>query len=447
MRPLLQWLITGLLALSSTVHGQADDWPQWRGPQRRGQLPPDRYPTRLVAGTVKLLWEAPIAAGYSAPSVAEGRVVVTDYVREREQERILCFDATTGQPLWQQHYRVRYVDIQYDSGPRAAPTITNGLVFTLGTMGNLLCTDLLNGKLLWHKDLRSEYQARVPIWGMASAPLAYEDLIIVNAGGVPDACLVAFDQRTGKERWRALSDDPGYSAPILAGPDDQPVLVFWSADAVVGLDPASGKTWWRVPFRTRMDLAVATPAVDGRYVFVSAFYDGSLMLELSPDGRSVQEKWRIKGRSERNTRALHCLISTPRLVNGYIYGVDSYGQLRCLDARTGNRLWETLRPTGRARWSNAHLIGCGRYTYLFNEHGELIVAQLTPQGYQERGRVKLIEPTEGVPYLRPVTWAHPAFADGRIYVRNDAVLRCFALPRPGSGKRAAIREPIRPDGS
>ncbi len=425
----LAYVFAGAVLLSS-VH--AADWPQWRGPDRDGRLTESGYPTTLVAGQVRMLWRQPIAAGYSAPSVAEGKVIVTDYVRTEGIERVLCFAAADGQPIWTHTYPVRYVDIQYDNGPRAAPTIADGRVYTLGTMGHVRCLDLNSGELIWQVDLRAAFQARVPIWGMASAPLIYQDLVIINAGGVPDACLVAFDQRSGRVRWRALSDDPGYSAPILVERRGNPVLIFWSADAVNGLDPATGRVWWRIPFRTRMDLAVATPVVHGDRVFVSAFYDGSLMIGLSDDGRSARVLWRRKGRSERNSDALHCLISTPRFDGDYIYGVDSYGQLRCLDAATGDRLWETLRPTGRARWSNAHLISYGRFTYLFNEHGELIVAELQPSGYQELGRVKLIEPTEGVPYLRPVTWAHPAFADGRVYVRNDEELRCFQLRRQPS---------------
>ncbi len=419
--------ILAVIVLGSAAH--AADWPQWRGPRRNGQLTEPGYPTRLVAGQARLLWEANIAAGYSAPSVAQGKVIVTDYVRDKAVERVLCFDAQRGDLLWMHQYPCRYVDIQYDNGPRAAPTIVDNQVFTLGTMGHFRCLELTTGKLLWQVDLQTAYQARVPIWGLASAPLVYRDLVIVNAGGLPEACLVAFHRNSGKERWRALADDPGYSAPILVRRGQNDLLVFWSADAVVGLDPATGRTWWRIPFRTRMDLAVATPVVQGDLLFVSAFYDGSLMIQLSEDGRSARVLWRRKGRSERNTDALHCLISTPRFDPHYIYGVDSYGALRCLNAANGDRLWQTYQPTGRARWSNAHLIAYGRYTYLFNEHGELIVARLTPEGYEERGRVKLIEPTEGVPYLRPVSWAHPAFADGKLYVRNDRLIRCYELAR------------------
>lgn len=420
---------TAALFLAQVGTPQDQIWPQWRGPDRDGAIRASGYPDRLVAGAVRRLWEVPIRAGYSSPSVGEGCVVVTDRVKEREQERVLCFDAFSGQQRWTFAYDAKYVDISYDSGPRAAPTIHEGKVFVLGTMAHLHCLDLATGEPIWKKDLQSLYGSRIPIWGMASAPLVYRDTVIVNVGGIDGACLVAFRLDDGSEVWRSLEDDPGYSSPIVRRFGKRDVLIFWSADALVGLDPTNGKQLWRIPFRLRMDLAVATPVVDSRRVFVSSFYDGSLMVELSEDGSEARELWRIKGRSERNTLALHCLISTPLFRGDYIYGVDSYGELRCLRAADGERLWETLEATGRARWSNAHLTANGDVVYLFNEHGELISAVLSPEGYRETGRVKLINPTQGVPYLRPVTWAHPAYAYGNVYVRNDEVLRCWRLVR------------------
>ena len=427
MRRLIAPIVPLVFLFAPFLTWGQDGWPQWRGIQRDGRIHTAGYPARIIAGAVELSWEVEVGAGYSAPSVAEGCVVVTDRIAEQEQERVLCFDAATGQRRWVYAYPARYVDISYGSGPRAAPTIHKGRVFTLGTMGHFHCLDLETGHVLWKKDLQSEYDARIPIWGMAAAPLIYRNLVIVNAGGAPGACLIAFRIDDGVEVWRSLDDDPGYSSPLVRRFGDRDILIFWSADALVGLDPADGTELWRVPFRLRMDLAVATPVVHDHRVFVSSFYDGSLMVEVSEDGTQVRELWRIKGRSERNTRALHCLISTPRFDGDYIYGVDSYGELRCLDAATGRRLWETYQPTGRARWSNAHLIANGRLTYLFNEHGELISAELSPTGYRELARLKLIEPTQGVPYLRPVSWAHPAFAYGSIYVRNDKVLRCWRI--------------------
>jgi outer membrane protein assembly factor BamB len=416
---------------------RAEDWPQWRGPRRDGTLREAGYAVHFPPGGLRRLWEVPVQGGYSAPSVAGGRVVVTDRPGREHRERVLCYDAETGKLLWEHSYEVRFVDIQYDNGPRAAPTIHDGLVVVFGTMGHLHCLRLEDGQVVWKKALQQDYGTQVPIWGMAGAPLVYEQSVIVPVGGPDGACVVAFEQDTGKERWRALDDDVGYSSPILVDAPGKPVLVFWSADAVVGLDPETGRVFWRVPFPVRQDLAVATPVVHGDFLFISSFYDGSLLLRLSPDRRQVTQVWHVKGRSERNTESLHCLISTPRMDGDYIYGVDSYGQLRCLRRRDGSRVWETIVPTGKERWSNAHLVSYGAYTYLFNEHGELIVAELKPEGYREISRTRVLEPTQGVPYLRPVTWAHPAFANRRLYVRNDRRLVCYNLQDEQADRAAA----------
>ena len=100
----------------------------------------------------------------------------------------------------------------------------------------------------------------------------------------------------------------------------------------------------------------------------------------------VEKIWRRQGRSERNTDALHAMISTPLLEGDYVYGVDSYGELRCLELATGDRVWEDLTAVPKARWSTIHLTVNGSRVFLFNERGELIIARLSPAGYEEISR-------------------------------------------------------------
>jgi hypothetical protein len=152
------------------------------------------------------------------------------------------------------------------------------------------------------------------------------------------------------------------------------------------------------------------------------------MLRLLPDMPSIEKLWQISGRDEKNTAALHSIISTPVFENGYIYGVDSYGELRCLDARDGSRLWEDKTATPPARWSTIHFVKNGDRYFLFNERGELIIARLTPQRYEEISRAKLLEPTtDQLPQRGGVCWSHPAFANKHIFARNDKELVCANL--------------------
>jgi outer membrane protein assembly factor BamB len=152
------------------------------------------------------------------------------------------------------------------------------------------------------------------------------------------------------------------------------------------------------------------------------------MLRLRNDSFTAERIWRRRGRSERETDALHCMISTPMFDGDYVYGVDSYGQLRCLDAATGDRIWEDQTATPPARWSNIHMVRNGSRVWMFNERGELIIATLSPQGFREISRAWLIEPTtDQLRQRNGVCWSHPAFADRHIFARNDRELVCASL--------------------
>ena len=286
------------------------------------------------------------------------------------------------------------------------------------------------GAVLWKRDLDEEYKIDMPIWGIAAAPLIVDQLVILNIGGADGACVVALDKKTGKEIWRALNDRAQYSTPILVEQGKQKVVVCWTGDSVTGLDPATGKVFWRIPWKPRnMPIGVATPIVHHDLVFMTSFYDGSLMLRLSQAGPPTAEKvWQRIGASEKDTDALHSIISTPIFLGDYIYGVDSYGELRCLNAATGDRVWEDLSATPKIRWGTIHFVQNGEHTWMFNELGELIIANLSPKGFKPLSRTHLIDPTtDQLPRRDGVCWSHPAYANRHIFIRNDKEIVCASL--------------------
>jgi outer membrane protein assembly factor BamB len=406
------------------------DWPQWRGPGRDGVWSEDPVVGQFPGAGLPIRWRAEVGPGYSGPTVAAGRVFVMDrQTSPREIERVLCLDAATGKTIWRHEYACPYEKVQYTAGPRASVTVDQDLAFSLGTMGHLLCLKVTDGQVVWGKDLRAEYQVAMPIWGIASSPLVEGDLVIVQAGGRPGACLIAFDKRSGKERWRALDDRASYSSPIVVDQADKRVLVCWTGDRVVGLDPHTGGVFWQVPFKPRqMVINTATPVFQSHHLFLSGFYDGSLLLRLDPNELKVEKVWQRCGQSEQVTEALHCLISTPLIQGDFIYGVDSYGQLRCLSLQTGDRVWEDLSLVPKARWANIHLVRHGAQVWMFNERGELIITELSPQGCRQISRTRVIEPTlEQLDQRGGVCWSHPAFADRCIFARNDKELACADL--------------------
>jgi outer membrane protein assembly factor BamB len=418
---------TALLLLAIVllpVSAEGDDWPQWRGPTRDGVWREDGLVQQFGQPELKLSWRAPIGGGYSGPTVADGRVYVTDRVTDPAQaERVHCFDEASGRPLWTHTYDCVYSGISYEAGPRAAVAIDEGRAYSLGTMGHLFCLDAASGSVLWQHDLNAEHHIQLDelIWGVSASPLVDGDLLIVQVGGQGDTCLMAFDKRTGEERWRALDDRPSYSAPIIVERNGQRVLVCWTGDSVAGLDPATGKVHWREPFKPRkMVLAVSTPVVEEDRLFVTGFYDGSMMLRLKDDALGIEKLWQRRGRSEQQTDALHSIISTPYFAGDYVYGVDSYGELRCLDAANGDRVWQDLTAVPNVRWGTIHFVPNGDTMWMFNEAGELIIGRLSPDGFQEVSRAKLIDPTTGQLNQRGgVCWAHPAFANRHVFQRND----------------------------
>jgi outer membrane protein assembly factor BamB len=421
-----------LVALQAPIASAlADDWPQWRGPNRDGVWRETGVINRFESDQIPLKWRVPISSGYSGPTVAAGRVYVTDRVVEPKQiERVHCFDADTGKPLWTHAYDCVYSGVGYDAGPRASVTLDGDRAYALGTMGHLFCLDAATGSVRWQRDMNQDYKIRMPIWGIASAPLVYDDLLIVQIGGEADACLVALDKHSGEERWRALDDRPSYAAPILFQQAGQDVLICWTGDNVVGLDPRRGAVHWRHEFKpTRMVIAIATPVIDNHRLFVSSFYDGSLMLALDPNKLAAQPVWRKLGRDEQHTESLHSIISTPLIDGDHVYGIDSYGELRCLDAQTGERIWESLDAVPKNRWATIHMVRHGEDIWMFNEKGELLIARLTPQGFHEISRSKLIEPTTIQLNRRGqgVCWAHPAYANRHVFARNDEELVCASL--------------------
>lgn len=409
----------------------ADDWVQWRGKNRDGVLHERGRVKPFASGPIERAWSTPIGSGYSGPTIADGLVYLTDLdpqQRDAEVERVLCFRAEDGSPVWSHSYPAPY-SVGYRAGPRDSVSVADGKAVSLGAMGQLKCFDAASGDVIWERDLESEYQIKMPAWGITSAPLVWNDRVIQIVGGSDGAGVVAFDLQSGRELWKALEDRAGYSAPIVVRQGDQDVVVCWTGDSIAGLDPGTGQVHWRIPMRPRnMPIGVATPAVQGDHLFVSSFYDGSMLIRMDLERPEAEKLWYRVGQDEKNTDSLHCMISSPIIKGDHIYGVDSYGELRCLNLDNGDRVWESADAVPRNRWATIHIMRDGDRELMLNERGQLVLANLNPEGFQEICRADLIKPTE--PQLRRrggVVWAHPAVANGFIYARNDEELICAPI--------------------
>lgn len=432
MRDVFRRILTGALIAVTAFSGTAgaDDWPQWRGPTRDGAWHETGIVDRFAKPQLDKVWRAQIGSGYSGPTVANGRVYVTDRATKPKQvERVHCFDEKNGKELWTHVYDCPYRDVSYEAGPRASVAIDDDRAYSLGTMGHFFCLDAASGSVLWKKDLLAEYKIRMPIWGISCSPLIEGGRVIVQIGGEDGAGIVAFDKKSGREAWRALDDGASYSAPIVIEFKGKRTLVCYTAAHVAGLDPQTGQVRWKHPFPPKqMVIGIATPVFHRGMIFVTNFFDGSLLLRLNPDNVSVEQVWQRAGPSEKDTDSLQSIISTPYLDGDYIYGVDSYGELRCLDLMTGDRVWESLKAVPKARWATIHFVRNGDRVWMFNERGELIISKLSPKGFEEISRAKLIEPTRDQLNRRGgVCWSHPAFANRHVFARNDSEIVCADL--------------------
>jgi len=419
----------------------SDDWPEWRGRGRRGLWLESGILETFPKDGLSISWRRPIRAGFAGPAVAGGRVFVTDFSPSENlkgTERLLCFDEKTGQILWTREWETDYTGLMraYATGPRVTPTVDGERVYVQGAKGTLLCLKVENGDLIWQKDYVKDYRTQVPTWGMSGAPLVDGNRLVCLVGGEPDAKVVAFDKLTGREIWRALSSEdsePGYCPPFLIESGGLRQLIIWHPKAVSSLNPETGKVNWEQAFKVQMGLTIATPVLSGSRLLVSSFYNGALMMEVNPGAQKADLLWKGQSSSEIDSDGLHSLMTTPVIDGDFIYGICSYGQFRCLNARTGERVWESLDVTReKARWASGFLVRNRDRYFINNDRGELIIAKLSPQGYQEVSRTKLIEPTS-IPGNRrdlgTVNWSHPAYANKHIYARNDKEILAASLEK------------------
>lgn len=443
----IRQLVRGCLVLTLGLvwiagNARADDWPQWLGPQRDGVWRETGIIERLPTNGLNIRWRKPSGAGYSGPAVAGGRVYVMDrklaegaskpsnaFARGEipGTERVLCLNAADGSPVWKHEYDAPYT-VSYASGPRVTPTVQDGKVYTLGAEGTLLCLDAEKGAVLWSHNFQKEFGIKTPIWGFATHPLVDGKKLICLAGGAGSVC-IAFDKDTGKELWRALTArEPGYAPPMIYEFAGKRQLIVWHPEAVNSLDPETGKVFWTYPLTpaVRSGMTIPTPRKVGDLLFLTSFYNGSLLLRVDSDKPTMV--WKSEKISEKDTDGLHSVMATPLIENGYIYSPCAYGQFRCLKLATGERQWETFQPTSgkSARWGHAFVIKHGERSILFSETGDLIFAKLTPEKYEELSRGHLLDPDNRDPG-RPVVWSHPAFANQCVYARNDSEIVCVSL--------------------
>ncbi|MCI0361067.1 MAG: PQQ-binding-like beta-propeller repeat protein [Planctomycetaceae bacterium] len=401
---------------------RAEDWPQWRGPNRDGVCGETGLLESFPTGGLKVRWSVPVGWGFSSPVVAQGRVILADseVVKPKAKECVHCYDEKTGQALWTHRYDVAYEDWAFDPtqeiGPVATPIVHSGKVYALGRLGHLLCLDVQKGEVLWQRNLEKDY--KIAFAPGAPSPLIEGNLLILFIGGKPDACVIALDKDTGKEVWKALDESLTFSSPIVISAGGKKQLIVWTMESVTSLDPASGETWWRQRLLTSADYAVSTPVFQKNRLLI-----GGLMFQLDSDKPAAKVLW---PESKAPARRIFSHTSTALLRDDCLFSAKSTGELICLDANSGKQIWESTKVTDLKSGASIHLTSCGDSVLLYTDKGELIRAQLTAQGFKETSRATVLEPT--FPFAgRKVAWPAPAYANRHIFARSGKELVCASL--------------------
>lgn len=420
-----------------------DDWPQWLGPTgnsvwaEKGIL--DKLPSDIKSIEV---WRQPIGYGYSGPAVANGRVFVMDYQKEggtiannpgnrdklEGKERVLCYDAKSGKVLWTHAYE-RYYSLSYAAGPRCTPTISEDKVYALGAEGDLWCLNVKDGNVLWHKDLKKEYDMRAGMWGFCGHPLIDGDTLYCLVGG-EGSIAVAFDKNTGEEKWKSLSaSEPGYCPPVMIEHDGIKQLLIWHPEAINGLDPNTGRILWWHPLKVAYNMSCAAPRKLGDRLFVSGIGGLAVMFKLKPGTAGVEELWTASPK-----QGVFCSNSTPLFLDKTIYGCDvNSSMFMAVDSETGRRLWGSFAPTTASkdrtlRHGTCFAVKNGDRHFFFSERGDLIIAKIAEDGYYESSRANILQPTNEA-FGRKVVWSHPAFAQKCVFARNDKEIVCLNLAK------------------
>jgi outer membrane protein assembly factor BamB len=431
-------LALGALAVAPAVRG--DDWPQWMGPKRDNVWRETGIIEKFPAGGPKVVWRAPVGAGYSGPAVADGKVFVTDRALADGaknpdnpfdtknsipgKERVLCLDQKTGKELWKHEYDCPY-QISYNSGPRCTPLVADGKVYTLGAMGDMYCLDAAKGNVLWSVDFKKQYGAKPAIWGYAAHPILDGKKLITLAGG-EGSHIVALDKDTGKEIWKAHTDkEIGYAPPLFTEAGGKRQMIVAAPKSVYALDPETGKELWKTPYSADNTSIIMTPVRVGDYLFVAGYRTKNLMLKLTANEPGVEVVFKDK-----KGVAFSPVNVQPFADGEVVYGYDEGGTMYGIEVPSGKRLWDDNGPVGKNPQGSetAFITKNGDRFFFFAETGDLVIGKLTPKGYEEIDRAKVLD-TTGAAFGRKIVWCAPAFADKKAYIRNDKELVCFDLAK------------------
>jgi outer membrane protein assembly factor BamB len=407
------------ILLASWFPAFAADWPQWRGPTRTGEVPAGEPVPATLPAEPKVVWRVPVGAGFASPVVAGGRVFHLDDRDGTETAR--AADAASGREIWSTPIFSSHKD-GFGIGPRCTPVADGDRVFVQSAKGEFQCLDAATGKAIWRTnfvtDLGAVYigetgtAAGASRHGATGSPIVDGPRVIAQVGSAQGASIVAFDKATGKILWKSQNDQTAYAAPIIATLAGVRQFISFTGEGLIGLHPETGALLWRVPLTTRLGRHVTTPVVWKDLVIVASHQIGLVATRVAKSGDALvaTEAW-VNKRMTIN-------FSSPVVLGEHLYGLGPARDLVCVSAATGELAWEKtgLIQTEGSRAEAAFLV-MGAKVLTLTDAGELILFAADPKEYRELGRTQACGRT----------WCNPAYAAGRLYLRDARELLCLQL--------------------
>ena len=398
MRRIYSTLAAGvtLAVLLSNFHVSAADWANWRGPTHNGISTETGWVSAWPTNGPAQLWKSSVGTGFSSMSISHGRVYTMG--NTKDVDTVFCFEAETGKELWKYSYDCPTDPKYYEGGPSATPTVDGDSVYTLSRKGQVYCLSADSGKVLWSTNVASTNGGAlgltIPMWGFASSAYIDGDLAIFNLGKAG----TAFNKKTGAVVWTSEKEAAGYSTPVPCSFDGKSAIALLVAQAVVALEPQTGRELWRFPWKTGYDVNATDPIIAGDKVFISSGYDHGAALIQIKEGKAEQVWENKKVRNHINS----CVLS-----EGYLYGFDG-------NAGDGAKFVCVELKTGEIKWSqdglgSGSLVLADNKLIIMSSSGELVVATPSPEAFKPLSRAKVLEGK---------CWTTPVLANGRIYCRS-----------------------------
>jgi outer membrane protein assembly factor BamB len=409
--------LVGCVLLLGAAGARAQDWPQWRGPNRdskvTGFTAPATWPKELTQK-----WQVTVGLGDASPALVGDRLYT--FTRKGNDEVVTCLEASDGKVVWQKKYAAAAVTgpASRHPGPRSSPAVAEGKVCTLGVAGVLSCLDAANGKVLWQHDSKAW-----PMFFTASSPLIVDGKCVAYLGGRGKGEVVAYDLNSGAETWKWSGDAPAYGSPVVMTVDSVKQVVTLTEKGLVGINAADGKLLWRAKFSAQYNSG--TPVVDGQTVIVSGPAGrrgggggtAAFKIEKQGDGFAAREVW--------HKDQAAAMYNTPVLKNGLLYGLApgrggrGPTNLFCMNAQTGAVIWKDSSQHGEC----GEVLDAGSVLLALSSDGNLLVFKPGDKDYEQVASYKVADKggLDG-------PWAYPVVSGNRVFVKDRDKLTLWAIP-------------------